>query len=248
MNKLQDVLLRFRKHRYVAAMDIASMFLKVHVNEEDRKYLRFLFRPSKNEKVQVVECQRQIFGSRCSPFIAMNTVRTTAEKMKDELPLGAQAITRDIIVDDVLCGSESIETLQMTIKQAEKILESIGMTCHKFAANHTRILSNVSSERLCKGMKIFEEGKDFENIEEDEKMKTLGVYWNPQEDEFHLNFEASNSDTITLRQMMSEGGQFSDPLQFALPVNMVGRQLLQQAWRYGFRNDLDQQLPEAFVM
>ena len=97
-------------------------------------------------------------------------------------------------------------------------------------------------------MKVFEEEREIDTeIQNGEQMKALGVHWDPKVDTFHVSYENEPSEKLTLRQVMSESGQFSDPLHLALPVEMIGRMILQQSWRYSQRNDLDVELPEEFV-
>ena len=78
MNRLVDVLVRFRYHKYVMTCDVSNMFLRIKVPENDQKYLRFLFR-DRTGKIRIVEMSRHAFGLTQSPFVVMEAVRSPSQ-------------------------------------------------------------------------------------------------------------------------------------------------------------------------
>ena len=114
MNKLAEVLIRFRYHKYVVTCDISNMFLRVRVPKEDQKFLRFFFRNREGE-LKVVQMCSHAFGLTQSPYVVINTVKTIAEANSQTLPLAAKAVLRDSIVDDILTGCKTYESL-VTLK------------------------------------------------------------------------------------------------------------------------------------
>ena len=97
MNKLSEVLTRFRYHKYVVTCDISNMFLRVKVPEKDCKYLRFLFR-NESGKLRVVEMNSHAFGLTQSPFVVMEAVRTKAKESADRWRSASRAVLEDSIV------------------------------------------------------------------------------------------------------------------------------------------------------
>ena len=54
----------FRERPIALTADIESMFLQVQVPDRDKNCLRFLWRPTMNEPVQIYEYQRHVFGAK----------------------------------------------------------------------------------------------------------------------------------------------------------------------------------------
>ena len=56
----------FREGPIALTDDIELMFLQVRVPKQDRRCLRFLWRPRTNEPVQIYEYRRHVFGAKSS--------------------------------------------------------------------------------------------------------------------------------------------------------------------------------------
>ena len=253
MNRLFDVLIRFRRHKYVVAFDIASMFLKVKVIEQDQKYLRFFFRESKNEEVKVIQGTGHVFGVKSSPHNAMRCIKDYAKERAEQYPLAAKALARDVIVDDILCSSNDKEELKNTVQQVQSLLGEMGMQCHKFAANHEDILEGIPKEKRVQQTQFCEPDEEFESPAQFNsqlpKMKTLGISWNAATDKMSINYNVEGNkpkETFTLRKLLSEGGAFYDPFGALLPVAMTARMVIQQGWRYVDDCNMDEELPQEF--
>ena len=64
INGLIGTIFRFREEPRALTADIESMFLQVQVPDRDKSCLRFLWRTSMNEPVQIYECKRHILEQR----------------------------------------------------------------------------------------------------------------------------------------------------------------------------------------
>ena len=80
---LLPVLLRFCAEPVAFVADIAEMFLQVMVQEKDRQYLRFLWRPKPAEPVQRFEFSRLVFGLKSSPFLACKALHHVADTFQN---------------------------------------------------------------------------------------------------------------------------------------------------------------------
>ena len=127
MNSLHDILIRFRTQKWVYTTDVQKMFLKIHVPEESQKYLRIFFR-LEDGRIVLIQWERHIFGLKSSPFVAIQTVRQQAERTQESHPYGAEAVIRDICVDDVLHGRKSQKELIRTHKEVEAKLTYLRIT------------------------------------------------------------------------------------------------------------------------
>ena len=250
MNQIVDVLIRFMQGDYAASCDLASMFLKVKVPEKDQHCLRFFFRTHPDQPLRVVQCKVHVFGLKSSPFVAMSTLQKHARDRMSTHEVAAKALLRDIIVDDVLTSSDSLEDLQNMVDQLDDMLPEIDMHCHKFSANSEKILTKVHPDRRAKEAQIAGEDADSEHDPKEEKIlkrvNALGVLWNSDEDCFQIHYDGDENETVTLRSVMRNCMRFYDPCGWYLPVQMGGRMLVQVAWKEQHEMDWDAELPPAF--
>ena len=126
MNRLAEVLIRFRHHKYVLTCDVSNMFLRVKVPPKDRKFLRFFFRDSKGQ-LKTVEMSSHAFGLTQSPFVVMEAVNRRARQMGKTHPRGSQAVLHDSIVDDVLTGCKSFAALENLYKELTEVYGQVDM-------------------------------------------------------------------------------------------------------------------------
>ncbi|XP_071033065.1 uncharacterized protein [Parasteatoda tepidariorum] len=67
---IPTLLIKFREKKIGVISDIRKAFLQISVNEDDRKYLKFLWWDDKEAKtVKVFQHARVVFGLNCSPFL-----------------------------------------------------------------------------------------------------------------------------------------------------------------------------------
>ena len=92
LHGLIGTIFRFREGPIALTTDIESIFLQVQVPERDKSRLRFLWRPTVNEPVQIYEYQRHVFGAKSSPTCANYALKRVAIDNEDEFPIGAKTI------------------------------------------------------------------------------------------------------------------------------------------------------------
>ena len=83
LHGLIGTIFRFRERPIALTADIESMFLQVQVPDRDKSCLRFLWRPTMNEPVQIYEYQRHVFGAKSSPTCANYALKRVAIDNKD---------------------------------------------------------------------------------------------------------------------------------------------------------------------
>ena len=92
----------FREVPIALTADIESMFLQVQFPERDKSCLRFLWRPTVNELVQIYEYQR---------------LKRVAIDNEDEFPIAAKTIQNNFYLDDFI---KSVETPDEAIKVSKQ--------------------------------------------------------------------------------------------------------------------------------
>ncbi|XP_071577710.1 uncharacterized protein [Temnothorax nylanderi] len=89
---LTDVLLRWRRHRFVFATDIEKMYRQIDVHQEDVDLLRILWRFDPREPILEYWLTTVTYGLACSPHQAIRTMHQLAEDERHRFPEGASVL------------------------------------------------------------------------------------------------------------------------------------------------------------
>lgn len=106
---LNDVLLRWRWHKYVLVADIEKMYRQVFVHEDDRDLQRIVWRNSSDHEIAEFKLNTVTYGLACAPFLALRTLQQLAYDEASRYPEGSSVLLRNRYVDDVLTGADSLE-------------------------------------------------------------------------------------------------------------------------------------------
>ncbi|KAL6417068.1 hypothetical protein ACFW04_013022 [Cataglyphis niger] len=106
---LEDILLRWRVHRFVLASDIEKMYRQILVDPEDRSLQKILWRHDDQIAPRTYELNTVTYGLACAPFLAVRSLRQLADDEEARFPHGSAVLRRDVYVDDILTGAPSIE-------------------------------------------------------------------------------------------------------------------------------------------
>ncbi|KAL0896002.1 hypothetical protein ABMA27_011992 [Loxostege sticticalis] len=228
-----DVLLRFRWHAVVFTGDVRQMYRQILVPEEDAEYQRIVWRPSPVGPVRDYRLLTVTYGVSSAPFQALRTVAQLAKDSAEEYPAGAAVLARDIYVDDVVTGADSIEQACQLREELAKILSSGGFQLRKWTSNSSQFFDSLPSADLY--------SEDFKRFEEmsDLSLKILGLLWQPQSDSFRFRVADTNGCRCTKRTILSEIARIYDPLGFLGPVTFYAKYLMQLLWTAGVSWDDD---------
>ena len=138
---------RFREGPIALTADIESMFLQVQVPERDKSCLRFLWRPTVNEPVQIYEYQRHVFRAKCSPTCANYALKQVAIDSEDEFPIAAKTIQNNLYMDDFIKSVETPEEAIKVFKQLQPLLSKHGFELKKWITN-SDVVTNAIPEDL----------------------------------------------------------------------------------------------------
>ena len=226
MQSLRSILLRFGEQKHAIAGDITNMFFQIRIAPEDRHMLRILWfeKPGMQGDIADYEFCVAPYGLRCIPSVAGYALLYTAEKNIPSVSENATArVTRDMFVDDLLTGVQSVEEGQQMIEEISKLLASTGFHLSKWCASDSEILQNVDEDNRAPALRDIrsrEVGRDGNRIQ-----KTLGLVWDTNADEMLMKVPEINPADIkhvTKRQVVSLNHQLFDPLGWWAPlyVNM----------------------------
>ncbi|XP_050463467.1 uncharacterized protein LOC126857789 [Cataglyphis hispanica] len=130
---LEDILLRWRVHRFVLASDIEKMYRQILVAPEDRHLQRILWRYEDQTAPQTYQLNTVTYGLACAPFLALRSLRQLADDEEVHFPHGSAALRQDVYMDDILTGAPSIEEAMDLQRQLTELCTAGGFPLRKWS-------------------------------------------------------------------------------------------------------------------
>lgn len=121
----------------------------------------------------------------------------------------------------MLTGAETLEQAISLKAQITRLLNKRGFNLRKWASNKTSLVETPDEQQ--------QKHWCFEFLE---THKTLGIFWNPQQDCFLYRFIApERSKKVTKRSILSQVALYYDPLGLLGPVIVKAKILIQSLWK-----------------
>jgi transposase InsO family protein len=221
LNRLFNVLLRFREHKFAFGGDVAAMYMQVVIPPEQRDALRFLWFSSKGEIV-AFRMTRHLFGGVWCSSSSTYALRKCLFLNPDDPPSPdvQSVILNSFYVDDCLHSAESEEQLVVDALGTRDALLRGGFRLTKFVSNATDLLTRLPSDECVS------EGRDFSH-----DPKVLGIRWNVDADEFYFQIDFEIDRDRTKRDALRILSSIYDPLGLLAPFVLPGKLILQEAVR-----------------
>ncbi|XP_015120456.1 uncharacterized protein LOC107043449 [Diachasma alloeum] len=230
---LFSLVLRFRFHKYVLTGDIEKMYRQFWVREEDRKYQQILWRDETGE-IATFQLNTVTFGLSAAPFLAIRSLQQLARDYEKQYPQAARILLRDMYVDDLLTGFNSLVEAQTVQRQIIECLKQGGLNIRLWAPNEKELLKHLPTESI--NQKLF--------INDDKTLKTLGIFWNSETDTINFFHKISPEEKpVTKREILSDIASIFDPLGLLGPVILTAKHVMQQLWAAGI--DWDESIPKS---
>lgn len=225
-------LIRFRSHFFVLTADIEKMYRQVLVHPDDRRFQR-VFWLNEEGRIVVYELNTVTFGVAAAPFLAIRTLHQLAEDEKETYPRAAAILQRDLYVDDLLTGADSVEEILGIRDEIISLLRRGGFHIRQWASNHRHALDNLDRKTF---------GNDVA-IEKSSVSKTLGIVWDANSDRFIYSIrQITVPDRLTKRYILSEIAKIFDPLGLLGPIILYAKVIMQECWR--LRCDWDESVSQ----
>ena len=241
-NSLLGILLRFRKDKIAATVDIEQMFYQFFVNENDRDFLRFFWYRDNNPDNPLIEFRMcvHVFGNSPSPAVATYGLRRTVENCDRLYGSDVKSfIGRDFYVDDGLISMPDSNKVVNLIKRAQQVLRTDGnIRLHKITSNSADVMKAFPVEDLGKEIKDLNLGEDIFPIHH-----SLGLEWDLNTDNFIFS-PLEDDKPFTRRGILSSLNSIFDPIGFLSPITISGKILLREASPPG--TDWDEPLSSDF--
>ena len=231
--------IRFRLRPVAVVGDISRMFLNVDVREQDRQYLRFLWKnpDAVNDPPRVFQFKSLIFGATDSPFHAITCLKRLVQEarknpdMDEDTKWACHILENDTYVDDLTTGGSSTEEVLQRLEALTLLLGRAHFFIKKWASNSSEVLEVLPKE-CCGPTEIVDLGKGY--MEEiSSTISTLGVRWAPKEDVLLFDqfgeLRSENEDTKT--SVASLLAKIFDPLGLVSPFTLLARKVMKETFK-----------------
>ncbi|XP_058840856.1 uncharacterized protein LOC131696328 [Topomyia yanbarensis] len=225
-DSLFNIILRFRMHKFVFTADVPKMYRQVIVDENQRKYQRILWRASKDEPIRELELNTVTYGTAAAPYLATRAILQLAIDEQKNFPAASLTVRKCFYIDDVLAGAATLREAKQLQHDLIALLERGGFKLHKWCANDDALLEGIPIEAQEKQL-------SFEDSEVNGVIKTLGILWDPVEDDFMFFVKPVGdfSAIPTKRTVLSEMSRLFDPHGLLAPTIVVAKLIMQQLWQ-----------------
>ena len=208
---LFSILIRFRLHKVALSGDIAKMYRQIALDPAAKDFHRLLWRDSNTDFIKQFRMTRVTYGIASSAFHSTRSVVDVANLCKDQVL--AQSIKNDFYVDDYLSGAESTEDAKLKVDEICADLNNYGFELRKWASSHDEITLSLPEN-------LRESINQEKFMDNNYKIKTLGVSWKPNSDHFGFYSNLTIQGNVTKRQLLSETAKLFDPLGGFLPLSL----------------------------
>ena len=223
---LVKILIRFRWQPVAIGGDVKRMYLCVKMRQEDRDYLRYLWRKDDKDDIQIKRFTKVAFGVRDSSFTSQECFKRHAMKYSQSHPKVVDVIVNDRWVDDIVSSCETVDEAVRFIKTVKEIMAEGGFQVKKWSSSSKAVMETIPQEDRVDADKAF----TFED--EGEEVKALGVRISLQDDKirFYGFGELKDEEVITKRKIASLTAAMFDPLGVASPYTIRGKRFMQEVW------------------
>lgn len=233
---LWDILVRWRKHKIALSADVHKMYRQFWIADEHRDFQRIVWRRTPAEPIREYRLKTITYGTSSAPYMAVRAMHKVADDERQQYPLAAEVVKRDFYMDDVLTGADTDDAAVRLKDQLLGLMQSGGLPLLKWSSNSPQVLRTIPEEHR--------EIRSSLDIELDDTVKTLGVYWQPGHDHFGYKVSLGESEgVVTKRKVLSAIAKIYDPLSLLAPIIVTAKMFLQQLWLAGI--DWDDDVPES---
>ncbi|KAH9637392.1 hypothetical protein HF086_012005 [Spodoptera exigua] len=127
-NDIFSILLRFRRHRYIACADVEKMFRQVLIQPDQRNLQCILWRENPSDPLAIYQLNTVTYGTASAPYLSMRCIRQLADECNDDVI--SQVIKEDIYVDDLITGHDDKNMLKFICDGVFRALSSGCFTLH----------------------------------------------------------------------------------------------------------------------
>ena len=223
---LDQILIRFRKHKVAVSADIGKMYREVLLSQPDRQLHRFLWRAQPDQPLETYCMNRVTFGVRSSPYLAVRALQQTAEDFSSPDTVRHYHVHNSIYVDDLLAGAEDTASAVELYKDLRALLLEGGFDLKKWRSSSEEVLKAIPTA-------LTEVMPQQEMIDHHASAypKTLGIAWDSRRDVMAAQVQLPEEYVSTKRGIISDTAKSFDVLGWLAPFIIRMKILFQELWK-----------------
>nr|XP_057925810.1 uncharacterized protein LOC131127691 [Doryrhamphus excisus] len=223
---LLGVLLRFREHPVAISSDVKGMFHQVRLLEEDKPFLRFLWRDVKvDQEPTTYEWQVLPFGTTCSPCCATFALQTHVHRHTEPKENARLSAERCFYVDNCLQSLQSEDQAKQLVSRLHTLLMEGGFELREWASNVPAVIRHLPKESQSESSTLW-----FAQQTADPQERTLGLLWQCRTDTLGYKQHQSECPEPTMRNIYRLLAQQYDPLGYIVPYITRAKIIVQRLW------------------
>ncbi|XP_075156316.1 uncharacterized protein LOC142229623 [Haematobia irritans] len=195
------------------------MYRQILIHPSNHQFQLIIWREDPALPIDYNVLNTAAYGTRAAPYLATKCLQKVAVDNAIKYPYGSKMLKDNFYVDDGLGGSDNINIAITTQNQLIQMLKQYGFNLKKWCANHPKLLKDIPEADQ-------EVILDFDVISSD-TVKTLGLFWLPQSNNFCVKVKFNEHETVTRRTATSDLAKLFDPLGL-LPPAVVKAKLFMQ--------------------
>ncbi|XP_011699164.1 PREDICTED: uncharacterized protein LOC105456657 [Wasmannia auropunctata] len=178
------------------------------------------WRANPAEPIREYRLNTVTYGITCAPYLAIRTLRQLADDEESRFPEAATVLRRDVYVDDVLTGANTVAEVRQLRDDLLQLCMAGGFPLRKWAANNEELLREIPASYRQKGLLEWE--SDISHF-------TLGLQWHPRQDAFAYRVRPYEQTSVTKRVVLSETARLYNPPGWLAPL-VVRAITMQSLW------------------
>lgn len=233
---LMSIILKWRQYKIAFTADIEKMFRQILCHRDDQNYQKILWRDTPDQPLREYSLSTLVYGTKAAPYLAMMTLKQLASDERHNYPEAAAILESSFYMDDLLCSTDNLETATRIKTDLTNLLKAGGFNLRKWSSNNLELLGDNKSTNTT---------PEPYNFRHQESTKTLGLRWNPYEDNFtfQLTIDTNSTKPVTKRFLLSEISKVFDPLGWLSPLTTKLKLIFQAVWQQELR--WDDEVPES---
>ena len=127
----RTVLVRSRFHPILLTGDLKQAFLQIRIKAENRDSLRFHWKETGKDAIQIYRFTRALFGLTCSPFLLGGVLKYHLDAWEDRYPEIVKQLREGLYVDDLITGGTTVAEIQTQKEKTIEVFDDATFTIHK---------------------------------------------------------------------------------------------------------------------
>ena len=208
---MHEILIQFRQGTYAVTADISNAFHRIIVDDEDRKFLKFLWINLNSQEILAFQFKVVLFGATCSPYLLQETLYTHLSQNAE-----GNSFLDKFCVDNYMNTYDSQAELVSDKIRLDNVMNQASMPLQEWVSNkeYFNFLYQLAAPIT-------------QNV--------LGISWNPYTDNMNIvvgeKLILKDSWRFTKRKVLSLVSSVFDPLGWASPIIVRGKIFLQTLWK-----------------